>query len=137
MITPMAHELARRLLDHETVEGKPSVPTESSTLRVYEKLRRHLGALSGVAGFQSIASRALTLARLEDRSLREVQVTPDGSLVGPGEQDLNGEAGAIFIAQLLGLLLTFVGKGLTLRLMQDIWPEAAFDDFNSGEQREA
>jgi hypothetical protein len=37
------------------------------------------------------------------------------------------DGGAILIAQLIGLLLTFIGEGLTLRLVQDVWPEAAFD----------
>ena len=47
------------------------------------------------------------------------------------------EGGAILIAQLLGLLLTFIGEGLTLRLVQDVWPEAAFDDRDSGKERKA
>jgi hypothetical protein len=37
---------------------------ESATLRVYEKLRQSLGEFAGVAGFQSLASRALALARV-------------------------------------------------------------------------
>jgi hypothetical protein len=37
------------------------------------------------------------------------------------------DGGAILIAQLIGLLLTFIGEGLTLRLVQDVWPEAVFD----------
>ena len=37
------------------------------------------------------------------------------------------DGGAILIAELIGLLLTFIGEGLTLRLIQDVWPEAAFD----------
>jgi hypothetical protein len=72
-----------------------------------------------------------------------VQIAADGSLQGLGPQkdedrDQGMEGGAILIAQLLGLLLTFIGKGLTLRLVQDVWPEAAFDDRpHSGKEREA
>ena len=47
------------------------------------------------------------------------------------------EGGAILIAQLLGLLLTFIGEGITLRLVQDVWPEAAFDDRVSEKEKKA
>ena len=78
-------DLAHRLLAYEAVAGKTSEPMESATLRVYEKLRRRLSALAGVAGFQSLASRALTQAKADAPSLSAVQVTADGSLQGLGE----------------------------------------------------
>jgi hypothetical protein len=129
MLPPETRDLAQRLLAYEADTGNPSVPTESAAFRVYEKLRRHLCALAGVAGFQSLASRALTLARAEAPSLSAVQVTADGSLQGLGELEPpidNDEAvngGVILIAHLLGLLITFIGQVLTLRLMQDVWPD--------------
>jgi hypothetical protein len=128
-------DLARRLLAYEAVAGGTSVPTESAVQRVFDKLRRQLGALVGVAGFWSLASRALTLARAEAPSLSAVELAADGSLQGLGEPHLDrdhAEGGANLIAQVLGLLLTFIGETLTLRLMQDVWPDAAFDDPNSG-----
>jgi len=134
-------DLARSLLAFEAVAGKTSKPTESAVLRVFEKLRRQLCALVGVAGFWSLASRALTLARAEAPSLSAVELAADGSLQGLGEPQIDKgnaeEGGAILIAQLLGLLLTFIGETLTLRLMQDVWPDAAFDDRNSGMGRKA
>ena len=144
MPPPQTLDLARRLLAYEAVAGETSVPTESANLRVYEKLRRPLCALAGVAGFQSLASRALTLARAEVPSLSAVQVTADGSIQGLGElspqsdTDHVGEGVAILIAQLLGLLRTFIGEALTLRLVRDLWPDAAFDDpnFGDGEKHE-
>jgi hypothetical protein len=72
-----------------------------------------------------------------------VQVGADGSLKGLDElgpqkdQDMSMEGGAILIAQLLGLLLTFIGEGITLRLVQDVWPESAFDDRDSGKEKKA
>jgi hypothetical protein len=62
-----------------------------------------------------------------------VQVAADGSLKGLDElepqidQEQARDEGAVLIAQLLGLLVTFIGEGLTLRLVQDVWPEAAFN----------
>jgi len=125
--------LAQRLLTYEAVAGKNSEPAESAAFRVCAKLRRPLITLAGVAGFRSLLSRALTLAKAEAPSLSAVQVAVDGSLKGLDElepqidKEKARDGGAILIAQLIGLLLTFIGEGLTLRLVQDVWPEAAFN----------
>lgn len=140
MLTPIARELARCLLDYEATAGDTSVPTQTATLRVYEKLRRYISALAGVAGFQSLASRALTLAKSEAPNLHSVQITADGSLQGfePSFDSLQSDGGGvILIAHLLGLLHVLIGEALTSSLLQDVWPDAAFSGFNSGEQREA
>lgn len=132
----MTRDLARRLLSYEVVVGKTSEQMAPPAFRVYEKLRQPLCALAGVAGFQSLANRALTLAKAEAPSLSAVQVTPDGSLQGFGEfkpqldRQRPDEGGAILIAQLLGLLHIFIGEPLTMRLVQDMWPDAAFKDSN-------
>jgi hypothetical protein len=136
-------QLARRLLTYEAAAGKNSEPAESVAFRVCEKLRRPLCSLAGVAGFRSLLSRALALARAEAPSLSTVQVGADGSLKGLDElalkkdKEMSKEGGAILIAQLLGLLLTFIGEGITLRLVQDVWPESAFDNRDSGKERKA
>jgi hypothetical protein len=144
MMTPLvSRHLARRLLTYEADAGKNSLPTESAAFRVCEKLRRPLCTLAGVAGFRSLLSRALALARAEFPSLNTLQVNADGSLnplteLGPQKDNgLSDEGGAILIAQLLGLLLTFIGEGLTLRLVQDVWPEAAFEGRVSEKERKA
>ena len=71
---PETRDLAQRLLSYEASAGDTSEPVESTTLRVYQKLRQSLGELAGSAGFHALASRALTLARSEVLSLSEVQV---------------------------------------------------------------
>ena len=134
MSLPESRYLAQRLLTYEAVAGKNSETTESAAFRVCTKLRRPLITLAGVAGFRSLLSRALTLARAEAPSLSVVQVAADGSLQGLDDlepqidKDQAGEGGAILIAQLIGLLLTFIGEGLTLRMVQDVWPQAAEGD---------
>ncbi|HXM69258.1 MAG TPA: hypothetical protein VN911_21200 [Candidatus Acidoferrum sp.] len=144
MSLPESRHLAQRLLDYEAVAGKNSEPTESAAFRVFAKLRRPLITLAGVAGFRSLLSRALTLARAEAPSLSAaVQVAADGSLKGLDELALQADKeqarneGAILIAQLIGLLLTFIGEGVTLRLVQDEWPEAAFNGRVSEKERKA
>ncbi len=140
---PKMLDLAHRLVAYEAVAGKTSDPMGSATLRVYEKLRQGLGEFAGVAGFQSLASRALVLARSEASSLGAARVTADGCLHGLGEfenqidENRDGEEGTILIARLLGLLLIFLGEVLTLSLLRVTWPGAALDDCNSKDGRNA
>ena len=143
MSPPVSLQLARRLLAYEAAAGGNSEPTESAASRVCEKLRQPLCSLAGVAEFRSLLSRALALARAEVPSLSAVQVGTDGSLKGLDQleprkgKDLSKAGGVILVAQLLGLLLIFIGEGITLRLVQHVWPEFAFDDRDSGKEKKA
>jgi hypothetical protein len=143
MLALETRNLARRLLVDEAATDKISRSTESAAFCVYEKLHRCLCEIAGVAGFRSLASRALTLAKAEAPGLGAMQVTSDGFLHETGEfepqidkhHDEEGEV--ILIAQLLGLLITFIGETLTLRLVQDTWPGAGLEDCKSGDRRKA
>jgi hypothetical protein len=145
---PEMRDLAHRLLTYEADAGKASESAESATIRVYEKLRQSLVAVAGIAAFQSLAFRALTQAKSEAPSLWAVRVAEDGSLQGLGEfepeVDMDkdqageysmGDGGIALIDRLLGLLLIFLGEALTLNLVQNAWPGAAFHDCNSGNRR--
>src|ERR1700676_3228618 len=117
---PQMRDLANRLVVYEAAASKASEPMESEALRVYEKLRMRLSALAGVAGFQSLAFRALTQARSDTSGLWAVEVAADGSLSGLGgseppvniDNDAAGEGGVVLVARLLGLLLIFLGEAL-------------------------
>jgi hypothetical protein len=119
-------DLARSLVACEADASTTALQTQPATVRVYERLRRQLGAPVGVDGFQALASRALASAKSESPRLSAVQVMANGDLHGLGEvesqsdKDENGEAGIILIAQLLGLFLTFLGEATTLRLIEDL-----------------
>jgi hypothetical protein len=129
--------MARHLIACEADAGTAELQTELATVRVYEKLRRQLGAPVGSDGFQALASRALALAKSETSRLSAVQVTATGGLRGLGKVESQmaaeegGEDGIILIAQLLGLFLTFLGEATTLRLIEDlrhqvdVWTESA------------
>jgi hypothetical protein len=142
---PEMRDLAQRLLSYEASAGSTSASAETATLRVYQKLRLSLGELAGSAGFQALASRALTLARSEVPSLSAVQVGADGNLEGmssiepsiSAEMGRVHEGGIILISRLLGLLFIFLGEALTLSLLRDAWPDAALDDRNSGNGRQS
>lgn len=119
--TSTTRELAQRLLDGEAVEAETANAEAQAVCRVCDKLRRSLTTLAGAAGFRSLLARALAMATKESPLLAACEVNADGSLQG-----LNGEAaqsGAVLIAQLLRLMITFIGESLTLRLLHDIWPD--------------
>ena len=142
---PGMRDLAHRLLVYEAGAGEGSESPEPPAIRVYEKLRQSLGEFVGVAGFYSLASRALALAKPEAPSLNTAQVSGDGALQGLIEietqigmnKDPAGEGGVILIDRLLGLLRIFVGEALTLSLLRNAWPGEAFDDRNSVHGRKA
>jgi hypothetical protein len=123
MLPPQTRDLAQRLIAYEGATGETSEPMEFAAFRVCEALRRPVCALAGVAGFRSLLSRALALARAEAPSLIAVQVAEDGALQGLDElrsqidKDQARAGGEILIAQLLGLLLVFIGETATFRLV--------------------
>jgi hypothetical protein len=47
-----------------------------------------------------------------------------------------GDGQVVLLAQLLRLLVAFIGPGMTLRLMGEIWPQLAADnvDFGNGDK---
>jgi hypothetical protein len=118
-------DFAERLLAYETAAAAPS-PVHGGPLafRVCEKLRRPLTTLAGSTGFQSLMFRALTLAKREAPSLRAVQIKSDGSLENCLLEPNSDDGGILLVAHLIGLLFTFIGETLTLRLIQDVWPDA-------------
>ena len=125
-IRQKTRDLARSLVAREADASTTSLHAEPATVRVYERLRRQLGAPVGNDGFQALASRALALAKSESPRLSAVEVTANGGLRGLSvvdsqtEADEDGETGIILIAQLLGLFLTFLGEATTLRLIEDL-----------------
>ena len=94
-------------------------------MQVCDRFRVPLARLVGVAGYRSLLSRAVALAKAEVTSLSPVQVQQDGSLEG-----FSGDGGTAIVAHLLGLLVTFIGEPLTRQLVCDVWPDAATDEMD-------
>lgn len=131
---PQLKEFARRLTAYEAAAVKVAGAQNSVAFHVCEKLRRPLSRLAGVAGFRSLLSRALALANDETHWLKDVHVNADGSLEGLDEaqsvsQSEVEEGEVMLVAHVIELLVTFIGEGLTLQLVQEAWPEARFEFF--------
>ena len=137
--SPEMRDLAARLIVYESYVGENSVSLESAALRVYNKLHQSISAFAGVAAFQSFAFRALSQVQSEVPRLWSVQIAEDGSLESIRDiksqtdngMDLAGEEGKILIGRLLNLLHIFLGEAVTLSLLRQAWPGAAFDDSSS------
>jgi hypothetical protein len=92
----------------------------------------------GLGGYRELLTYALPRAAAEASWLSGVRVNADGSLKIPEEpqRPLNLrqilEGGVILVAELIGLLVAFIGETLTLTILREVWPEVALPHSNLG-----
>ena len=134
--TPKMRDFAGRLIANETKVNKSSGTNGPAAFHVFGKLRPHLATLMGNTGFHALLTRALSVANAEDPSLRAAHVRADGSLEGLEELQAQedpaemAEGSVVLVAQLLGLLVAFVGERLTLQMVSEVWPKLSLDDLD-------
>jgi hypothetical protein len=134
--TQQMHSFARRVLACEPPGRKPSEAKTLEAFQVFDKLRPHLATLMGNGGFRALLSRALALANAEVSWLSAVHVKADGSL--EGLEEFRGqldpaeffEGGVVLLAELLGLLVAFIGENLTVLLVREVWPKVSLNDLD-------
>jgi hypothetical protein len=140
--TPQMRRIAESLMAYEAPASEHSGAKTAAAFHVADSLRSHLAALMGIGGFRALLSRAVALSIMEVPWMRTVEVKTDGTLEGlerlhaqlePGELR---EGKGVLLAQLLGLLVAFIGPSLTSRLVGEIWPQIPPDDldFGNGDQ---
>jgi hypothetical protein len=132
---PRMRDFAECLIAYET-RGNKSSEAKTPVVFACEKLRPQLVTLMGNTGFRALLSRALALASAEVPWLRAVRVKADASLEGSEElhaqvapEDIV-EGGVVLLAQLLGLLATFIGENLTVHLVREVWPNVPLNDLD-------
>lgn len=133
-------DFAKRLIAHETKGTQVSEITKPSGFIACGKLQAHLENIMGSAGFHALLSRALLLAGEDVPWLRSVNVKADGSLEISWEHELKAkvdpkeiaEGGIVLLATLLGLLVSFIGEALTLRLVREVWAKVPLGGLNLG-----
>ena len=138
--TPQMRDLAKRLIVHEMRRNK-SLPIEARrAFSVCEKLGLHLRTIVGSAGVAALISRSLIVTNEEVGWLRGVAVKTDGSL--EGLDDLDGkvdpeeivQGSVVLVAQLLGLLLAFIGESLTVGIVREVWPKVSLGHLDFGKR---
>jgi hypothetical protein len=136
--TPPMRKFATLLISNETVANVLSGTKTPAGLHVSEKLRLHLSTFMGRTGFHALVSRSLALSAAEVPWLRTVRVNEDGSL--EGVEELQGqldpdeflEGKVVLLAQMLGLLVAFIGENLTVRLVREVWPKVPLKGLGFG-----
>ena len=154
-ITSSSLTLARWLLARESLPSKSSVGQQAergstvgdaaqryneALVAVLDKARITLTAFAGKTGFQSLLKRALTLAQASDTSLLPVRVLDDGSVSGLmalGNKATVAETAHVIsghlalVAQLLELLVIFIGEPLMHQMVRSAWPDVPASAFRS------
>ena len=127
---------ALRLISYEAKEHKSAGSKSPAVFQSCERLHLYLAIFMGVAGSRSLFSRALGLGTAEVPWLRAVRMKEDGSLEGlddlQAKLDRNAlhEGGVVLLAQLLGLLVAFIGGNQTVRLVREVWPKVLLNDLD-------
>ena len=138
--SPQMRNLAKHLMAAEALTNKSSESEHQTAFHAPHQMRPHLAVLMGKGGFQALLSRALALARAEVPWLSAIRVATSGSV--EGFEDIQPELDSaaflegkvVLLAQLLGLLVTFIGPRLTERMAGQIWPEISPGDWDFGKE---
>ncbi len=124
-VSPSMRDLARRLL----AAGQEALhPDAHGVSLVNDNLRQCITRFAGADGFTSLLRRAVTLTSTQIPPLRDARIDVNGHLEGLDQtfvQDdtMLQQASLAVTAQLLELLVTFIGEPLTRRLVREALPE--------------
>ena len=140
--SPKMRHFAKCLITFERKANGSSETEIPPGFPVCEKLRAPLATFMGNNGFRELLSCALPRASAEAPWLRAVQVKADGTLEGVEELHTRHSADELFegevvlVAQLLGLLVAFIGETLTLRFVREVWPKVPLDHLGFGKREQ-
>jgi hypothetical protein len=123
----------RRILAREAGTGANAPAIAAAARRSCERFAEQLIPLIGDAGVAAICARSLHLAQRNVRGLAPLRASAQGD--GPfahlqlsleqQEPAAATEAAVALLATVTELLASFIGEGLTTRLLREAWP----DDF--------
>lgn len=133
-LTPEQVDLARWLLAREIGHASEPEALPDAAERACHKLFQRLARLVTMSGCQALLARALHLAQTEYLFLDGVRAgtIEDTCLDGLRETAAGLEPSSLraaltaVLAGVIGLLATFIGDELALRLVHDVWPDAPF-----------
>jgi hypothetical protein len=130
--TPQLRDLARRLLALEAKKARTSAALAEVMEKSCGRLHARLDPLIGDGGYRALLARALHLAVKEFPWLDVIRVKehPACDLVGLREAvkgqkaSAANEAFALVLANIIWLLVTFIGEDIAFGLVEEVWPEA-------------
>jgi hypothetical protein len=128
--TPQLKSLAQRLLVHEANKS-PNPAKLAEDLEVCgQRLHKRLDPLVGAGGFRALLERALFLAKKEHPWLEgvEIQAYPgcelkalNEAMTGRQSTEIR-ETLTIILANVIWLLVTFIGEDIVYGLIEEAWP---------------
>jgi len=125
---------SKRVMAHEMAANGLPAAASSSSAASFEKLRAQVVTLTGDGGFRALLARALALAQNDVVWLRGAHVSAEGILEGlapadrPHDPDQLAEGNCVVLAHFFELLVTFIGTGLTVKMVREVWPEISPDE---------
>ena len=126
----------RRMLARDAGVGASAPAIAAAARRLSEHFARLLTPLIGDAGVAAILARALHLAQRHVPGLAQVRSPqPSDAPFTPEQQFLEQlepaealEAAVALLTAISELLVSFIGEGLTTRLLREAWPDDFADD---------
>jgi hypothetical protein len=128
--TPQLRELSRRLFAGGAKKSRSPAALAEALEEFCRHLHGRLDPLIGAGGFRALLARALYLAKKEFPWLDAVEVEEHPAcdlkglreaLEGRGAAPV-GEAFALVLANVIWLLVTFIGEDIALGLVREVWP---------------
>jgi hypothetical protein len=135
-------DAAERLLAFEVGgELRNVADGTAAAARIYEKLYQNLSPIVGEIGFEALFARTVNLTKRAFDGLQEIDTkVPADAVVRQLCVYLKRQTPATItelvtaqIVTFVGLLSTFIGEGLTWKLLRNAWPEALPNEPPSGE----
>ena len=124
--TPTTKDLAALVLSTERADASDPDDLQSATQRIFETLSAHLSIRLGSRGYRALLKRAVTLAAADSPvALASIHVSEPGTMEGFGsliEASMVTDACVAILARLIELLDTFIGRNLTVRVLNNMWP---------------
>jgi hypothetical protein len=127
--SPALRQAARQVLTLELAVDHSAEALAATVTRVYEALLGQVVKLLGETGAHALLSRSVRLTRTEFPWLAAAAQGPEerllsriGLALAGQPPQVGAEAAAAALAALIELLATFIGEGLTARLLEDAWP---------------
>jgi len=139
--SPRMRRFAKQLIVSDALANSASEAGRATAFPITDILRRHLAALMGKGGVRALLARSLALSTAEIPWLRAVQVNAEGDLEGleAAGSSIDPtdflEGRVVLLAQLLGLLVAFIGPSLTSRIVGEFWPQIPFQDRDFGREQ--
>ena len=127
--TNTTRDLAVVFLDCDRLDQHSRTELTAKVQATFERLRIHLSRRLGSDGYRALLARAIALAAGDTAWVGTLTVEKNGTLIGfaecAGSQSLSLvlDGSIEIVSRFFGLLETFVGRELSLRLLSDIWPE--------------